>query len=151
MGNRWADYTTEFFNPACAPFIHFCRGKYVPSVGNELHIYLGKTNNGKEVRLDEIVVTPLLPLEPIPVHVLSQAEEIARRIFEEYKLVEHMQRHPDANTLHLMHGAKWGYALVDEICRRLQSEGYSINPSEVACLGRGKRIPEYCLGFGRMQ
>ncbi|MBI5072982.1 hypothetical protein HZA99_04135 [Candidatus Woesearchaeota archaeon] len=72
MGNRWASYETEWFNPLQAPYLHFVQG------------------------------------------------------------------------------AKWGYTLVDGVCARLQREGYKINPLEVACLGRGKRIPQYRLAFEKL-
>ncbi len=152
MGNRWADYVTKIFNPPEAPLLHVYSGRYVASVGNELSVSLGvhDSQKGIEQTLEEIIVTPLLPpIEEIPpsVAVSDAVAAAVSRLFIDYHLLSLLEQHASSNRLHLTHGAKWGYAFVDAICERLVEEGYGINPKEVACLGRGKRIPHYRLPF----
>ena len=151
MGNRWATYDTKIFNPPESPFLHVYRGAYVPSVGNDLFVLLGCQNNKNVDRiLEEIVVTPLLPPIkeiPVPADVASHIDLAVSRLFDEYHLLSSLEQQHSSNTLHVIHGAKWGQGFVTLISARLQHEGYAINFEKAASLGRGKRISHSCLAF----
>ncbi len=151
MGNRHSFYQLiERINPQESPYLHVYSSAYAPVVGFPFVVRIAATHQAE--KLDEIVMQDILPPlrdPPQELYARDHVTLIVAKLFDRERFLERLHAQPTANSLHILHSAKWGYAFVETIAFKLADHGYVIDMDRIASLGRNKRIQHHQLPLYR--